>query len=170
VGKSSVLAELRTRRPTIHFSVSVTTRPPRPGERDGEHYRFADRVTFDRMVAEGELLEHAEYAGHCYGTPRRPVVEALRAGRPSLLEIEVQGALQVRDAVPDALLVMLMPPSWSDLVSRLTGRGTEDAEVVQRRLARARAEMDLADRYDVLLVNDDVKRAADCLLTLLFDG
>jgi guanylate kinase len=170
VGKSSVLAELRSRRPAVHFSVSVTTRAPRPGERDGEHYRFVDRATFDRMVADGELLEHAEYAGNCYGTPRRPVFEALGAGRPTLLEIEVQGAMQVRAAVPDALLVMLVPPSWPDLVRRLTCRGTEDPGVVRRRLALARRELDLADAFDVTVVNDDVKRAADRLLTLLFGG
>jgi len=170
VGKSSVLAELRSRRPAVHFSVSVTTRAPRPGERDGEHYRFVDRATFERMIADGELLEHAEYAGNCYGTPRTPVLDAMGAGRPTLLEIEVQGAMQVRAAVPEALLVMLVPPSWPDLVRRLTGRGTEDPEVVQRRLRLARHELDFADSFDVTIVNDDVERAADRLLTLLFGG
>ena len=131
---------------------------------------FRSRAAFDRMVAAGELLEHAEYAGNCYGTPLRPVVEAMRAGLPTLLEIEVQGAMQVRAAVPDALLVMLVPPSWADLVDRLTGRGTEDPEVVAQRLRRAREELDLADRFDVTVLNDDVKRAADRLLTLLFGG
>lgn len=170
VGKSSVLAELRARQPAVHFSVSVTTRRPRPAERDGEHYRFVDRPTFDRMVTAGELLEHAEYAGNCYGTPLRPVTDALRSGLSTLLEIEVQGAMQVRAAVPDALLVMLVPPSWDDLVHRLTGRGTEDPDVVARRLRRAREELGFADRFDVTVVNDDVKRAADRLLTLLFGG
>jgi guanylate kinase len=170
VGKSSVLAELRSRRPAVHFSVSVTTRPPRTGERDGEHYHFVDLATFDSMVADGDLLEHAEYAGHCYGTPRGPVLAALAAGMPTLLEIEVQGAMQVRAAVPEALLVMLVPPSWPDLVRRLTGRATEDPEIVQRRLRLARDELDLADRFDLTLVNDDVKRASDRLLTLLFGG
>jgi guanylate kinase len=170
VGKSSVLAELRSRQPAVHFSVSVTTRPPRLGERDGEHYRFVDRATFDRMVADGDLLEHAEYAGNCYGTPRTPVLTALAAGMPTLLEIEVQGAMQVRAAVPAALLVMLVPPSWPDLVRRLTGRATEDPEIVRRRLRLARDELDMADRFDETVVNDDVKRAADRLLTLLFGG
>ncbi|MGH3995434.1 MAG: guanylate kinase, partial [Pseudonocardiaceae bacterium] len=145
-------------------------RAPRPGERDGEHYHFVDRATFDRMVADGELLEHAEYAGNCYGTPRQPVLDALRAGMPTLLEIEVQGAMQIRAAMPDALLVMLVPPSWADLVSRLSGRGTEDPEIVARRLRRAREELDLVDAFDVTVVNDDVKSAADRLLTLLFGG
>ena len=170
VGKSSVLAELRRRHPAVYFSVSATTRAPRPGERDGEHYRFVDRATFDRMVAAGELLEHAEYAGNCYGTPRRPVADALDAGMPTLLEIEVQGAMQVKAAAPDAMLVMLVPPSWEDLVRRLTGRGTEDPEIVSRRLRLAREELDAVGAFDITVVNDDVKSAADRLLTLLFGG
>lgn len=170
VGKSSVLAELRRRRPDVHLSVSLTTRRPRPGEVDGVHYRFVDRATVDRMVADGQLLEHAEYAGNCYGTPRQPVVDALESGSPVLLEIDVQGAKQVRAAAPEALLVMLVPPSWPDLVRRLTGRGTEDPEIVQRRLRLARAELDAVDEFDVTVVNDDVKTAADRLLTLLFGG
>lgn len=170
VGKSSVLAELRSRGPQVYFSVSLTTRAARPGEREGEHYHFVDRSTFDRMVAGGELLEHAEYAGNCYGTPRAPVTQALRSGIAALLEIEVQGARQVRAAAPDALLVMLVPPSWEDLVQRLTGRGTEDPDVVRRRLRLARAELDAAAEFDVTVVNDDVKTAADRLLTLLFGG
>jgi guanylate kinase len=170
VGKSSVLAQLRSRDPTIYISVSVTTRAPRPGERDGEHYLFVDRATFDRMVAGGELLEYAEYAGNGYGTPRRPVEQALRSGRPALVEIDVQGAMQVRAAVPDAVLVMLLPPSWAELVSRLTGRGTDEPEAVQRRLRVAREELARAGHYDVTVVNDDVGRVCDRLLTLLFGG
>jgi guanylate kinase len=170
VGKSSVLAELRARKPAVFFSVSVTTRAPRPGERDGEHYHFVDCATFKEMVAAGELLEHASYAGHCYGTPRGPVMTALDSGLPALLEIEVQGARQVRTAVPDALLVMLKPPSWEDLVQRLTARGTEDPDVLQRRLAVAKAELDAEPEFDVTVVNDDVQAAADRLLTLLTGG
>ena len=170
VGKSSVLAELRSRRPAVHFSVSVTTRPPRPGEREGEHYHFIDRASFDRMVADGDLLEHADYAGNSYGTPRMPVLAALAAGLPTLLEIEVQGAMQIRAALPQALLVMLVPPSWPDLVRRLTGRATEDPAIVQRRLQLARQELDMADQFDLTVVNDDVKRTSDRLLTLLFGG
>lgn len=170
VGKSSVLAELLARHPAIYLSTSITTRPPRPGERDGEHYHFVDRATFDRMVAAGELLEHAEYAGNCYGTPCQPLIDALRAGMPALLEIEVRGAMQVRAAMPDALLVMLAPPSWPELVRRLSGRGTEDPEVMARRLRRAREELDAAGSYDVTVVNDDVKEAAGRLLTLLLGG
>ena len=167
VGKSSVLAELRALRPSIYFSVSVTTRPPRPGEVDGVHYHFVDHEEFRRMVAADELLEHAEYAGNCYGTPRGPVRSALAAGQPALLEIELQGARQVRRAMPEAQLVMLAPPSWDDLVDRLTGRGTEDPAVVAARLAVAREELAAESEFDEVVVNADVRAAAQQLLTLV---
>ncbi|WP_433262612.1 guanylate kinase [Actinosynnema sp. CS-041913] len=167
VGKSSVLAELRRMRPDVHFSVSVTTRKPRPGEVDGVHYRFVDVQEFRRMAAAGELLEHAEFAGNCYGTPREPVERALASGRPSLLEIELQGARQVRAAMPEARLVMLAPPSWEDLVRRLTGRGTEDPAVVARRLEIAREELAAEPEFDQVVVNADVRSAAARLLDLV---
>jgi guanylate kinase len=162
-----VLAELRALRPSIYFSVSVTTRPPRPGEVDGVHYHFVDHEEFRRMVAADELLEHAEYAGNCYGTPRGPVRAALSAGQPALLEIELQGARQVRRAMPEAQLVMLAPPSWDDLVDRLTGRGTEDPAVVAARLAVAREELAAESEFDEVVVNADVRAAAQQLLTLV---
>ncbi|WP_158854927.1 guanylate kinase [Saccharothrix deserti] len=167
VGKSSVLAELRRMRPEIHFSVSVTTRKPRPGEIDGVHYHFVGLPEFDKMVANGEFLEHAEFAGNSYGTPRAPVEQALASGKPSLLEIELQGARQVRVAMPEAQLVMLAPPSWEDLVRRLTGRGTEDPAVVARRLEIAREELAAEPEFDEVVVNDDVKSAARSLLNLV---
>ncbi|QQQ74482.1 guanylate kinase [Saccharothrix sp. 6-C] len=167
VGKSSVLAELRRMEPEIHFSVSVTTRKPRPGEVDGVHYHFVDTAEFREMVARGELLEHAEFAGNCYGTPKAPVELALAAGTPSLLEIELQGARQVRVAMPEARLVMLAPPSWEDLVGRLTGRGTEDPAVVARRLEIAREELAAEPEFDEVVVNDDVRSAAVSLLNLV---
>ncbi|ROP41461.1 guanylate kinase [Saccharothrix texasensis] len=167
VGKSSVLAELRRMEPEIHFSVSVTTRKPRPGEVDGVHYHFVDTAEFREMVARGELLEHAEFAGNCYGTPKAPVELALAAGTPSLLEIELQGARQVRVAMPEARLVMLAPPSWEDLVGRLTGRGTEDPAVVARRLEIAREELAAEPEFDEVVVNDDVRSAAASLLNLV---
>lgn len=167
VGKSSVVAELRRLLPEVFVSVSVTTRSARPGERDGEHYHFVDRPTFQRMAAAGELLEHAEYAGNNYGTPREPVRRALQAGRPALLEIEVQGARQVREAMPDALLVMLVPPSWDALAARLARRGSEGDVVLARRLQVARTELDAAGEFDMTVVNDDVRRAAGELLTLM---
>nr|WP_245900888.1 guanylate kinase [Prauserella shujinwangii] len=167
VGKSSVVAELRRLDPGVFFSVSVTTRAPRPGEVDGEHYHFIDRATFDAMVAKGELLEHAEFAGNCYGTPRAPVESALASGRPAVLEIELQGARQVRQAMPDAQLVMLLPPSWGELVGRLTGRGTERDDAVQARLAEAERELAAAGEFDAQVVNDDVRAAARRLLSLV---
>ncbi|WP_053733391.1 guanylate kinase [Nocardia sp. NRRL S-836] len=167
VGKSSVLAELRRQQPDIYFSVSVTTRKPRPGETDGVHYHFVDREKFQQMIDAGEFLEHAEFAGNCYGTPRRPVEEALASGRPALLEIELQGARQVRVAMPQAQLVMLAPPSWEHLVDRLTGRGTEHPEVVERRLAIAREELAAEKEFDEVVVNADVQSAAADLLSLM---
>jgi guanylate kinase len=167
VGKSSVMAVLRELAPEIYFSVSVTTRPPREGEVDGDHYHFVDRETFAKMVANGELLEHAEYAGNFYGTPRAPVIEALESGRPAVLEIELQGARQVRAAMPDCQLVMLVPPSWEELVDRLTGRGTEEDAAVAARLEAAKRELAAAGEFDACVVNADVQRAARELLTLV---
>ncbi|MBP2330156.1 guanylate kinase [Kibdelosporangium banguiense] len=167
VGKSTVVAELRRMDPSIFFSVSLTTRAQRPGEVDGSHYHFVDRARFDEMVAAQAFLEWAEYAGNRYGTPRRPVLEAIDSGRPAILEIELQGARQVRAAMPEAQLVMLVPPSWETLVGRLTGRGTEDPAVVAHRLAVAEKELDAQGEFDALVVNTDVKQAAGELLTLI---
>jgi guanylate kinase len=167
VGKGSVVAEIRRHHPSVWLSVSVTTRAPRPGEEHGKQYYFVSRDEYDAMVAAGELLEHAEFAGNGYGTPRHAVEERLAAGRPALLEIELQGARQVRAAMPEAQFVFLAPPSWAELVSRLAGRGTEHPEVQERRLALAQAELDAAGEFDVVVVNDDVARAADELVRLL---
>jgi guanylate kinase len=167
VGKGTVVAEVRRRHPEVWVSVSVTTRKPRPGEVDGEHYWFVDDEYFDWLTANGGLLEWAEYAGNRYGTPKAPVDEQLAAGSPALLEIELQGARQVRERAPEAQLVFLAPPSWGELVSRLAGRGTEHPEVQSRRLALAQAELDSAGEFDVVVVNDDVARAADELVRLL---
>ena len=167
VGKGTVVAEVRRRHPEVWVSVSVTTRKPRPGEVDGEHYHFVDDEAFDWLVANDGLLEWAAYAGNRYGTPKAPVDEQLAAGAPALLEIELQGARQVRDRAPEAQLVFLAPPSWGELVSRLAGRGTERPEVQERRLAIAQAELDSSGEFDVVVVNDDVARAAEELVGLL---
>ncbi|PRW65192.1 guanylate kinase [Actinopolyspora mortivallis] len=167
VGKSSVLAELRERAPEVYFSVSVTTRPPRAGEVDGVDYHFVDRAEFERMVADGEMLEYAQYAGNYYGTPRAPVERALASGRPAVLEIELQGARQVRRSMPEARLVMLLPPSWDDLVGRLTGRRTEDPEVLRQRLDTAQAELAASSEFDATVVNADVREAVDELVRLI---
>nr|WP_232328503.1 guanylate kinase [Kibdelosporangium sp. MJ126-NF4] len=167
VGKSTVVAELRRMDPSVFFSVSMTTRTQRPGEIDGSHYHFVDRARFDDMAGRGEFLEWAEYAGNCYGTPRQPVLDALASGKHAILEIELQGARQVRVAMPEAQLVMLVPPSWETLVGRLTGRGTENPEVVRHRLAVAEKELDAQGEFDALVVNTDVRQAAAELLTLM---
>jgi guanylate kinase len=167
VGKGTVIAEVRRRHPDVWVSVSVTTRRPRPGEVDGQHYFFVDDAEFDRLIATDGLLEWAEYAGNRYGTPMAPLRAQLATGAPALLEIELQGARQVRARDPEAQLVFLTPPSWGELVSRLSGRGSEPPVVQERRLALARAELDAAGEFDAVVVNDDVSRAADELVGLL---
>lgn len=167
VGKGSVVAEIRRSHPQVWVSVSVTTRAPRPGESDGVQYTFVDPPTFQQLADSGQLLEHAVYAGQHYGTPRDPVLARLRAGRPALLEIDLQGARQIRSAMPDALLVFLAPPSWEELTRRLTGRGTEDPELLRARLDRARVELAAEDEFDTVVVNDDVAAAAARLVALM---
>jgi guanylate kinase len=156
VGKSTVVAGLRKESPEIWLSVSVTTRAPRPGEVDGREYHFVSDAEFDQMLARADLLEWATFAGHRYGTPRGPLAEKLAAGVPALLEIDLAGARQVRSAVPDALLIFLAPPDWEELVRRLTGRGTEPPEVIQRRLEVARVELAAEDEFDLTLINTSV--------------
>jgi guanylate kinase len=167
VGKSTVVRVLREQHPGIWLSVSATTRFPRPGEVDGVHYRFVDDAEFDRLIAGGELLEWAEFAGHRYGTPRAPVEERLAGGVPVLLEIDLQGARQVRAALPDSQLVFLAPPSWDELVRRLVGRGTETAAERERRLETATLELASEKEFDVTIVNASVREAADQLVKLI---
>lgn len=158
------MAELRKRHPQVWLSVSVTTRAPRPGEVDGVQYHFVSQDEYDRMVADDELLEHASFAGASYGTPRGPVTRQLAAGSPALLEIELQGARQVRRSMPEAHLVFLAPPSWEVLVDRLTNRLTEDAAKVAHRLAIAKVELAAQDEFDEVIVNDQLELAADRLV------
>jgi guanylate kinase len=169
VGKSTVVAELRRRSPEIWISVSVTTRRPRPGEVDGREYYFVTPEEFDRMVSAGELLEWAEFAGNKYGTPAAPVRERLEQGLPTLLEIDLAGARQIRGSTKrdDTLLVFLEPPSWAELVRRLTGRGTEPPEVVRRRLATAKEELAAVGEFDVTLVNTSVDEVCRQMVKLI---
>ena len=167
VGKSTVLRRLRASYPEVWVSVSATTRFPRPGEEEGVHYHFLDRAEFLRRVEAEEFLEWAEFAGNLYGTPRAPVQERLAAGRSVLLEIDLQGARQVRQTMPEALFVFLAPPDWDELVHRLTGRGTETAEEQARRLETARAEIAAEKEFDVTIVNTDVHTAAEELVALI---
>ncbi|MET8555081.1 guanylate kinase [Streptomyces sp. NPDC004959] len=166
VGKSTVVAHLRKEHPEIWLSVSATTRRPRPGEQHGVHYFFVSDEEFDKLVANGELLEWAEFAGNRYGTPRAAVTERLERGEPVLLEIDLQGARLVRASMPEARLVFLAPPSWEELVRRLTGRGTEEPEVIERRLAAARVELAAESEFDVTLVNTAVEDVSRELLAL----
>ena len=168
VGKGTVAAAVRERHPDVWVSVSATTRSPRPGEENGVHYWFVSDEDFDRMVEEDELLEWAVvHKTARYGTPRRPVDEALAAGRLALLEIDLQGARLVRDAMPEALFVFLKPPSWEELVRRLVGRGTESDEERDRRLDTAREELAAENEFDVTIVNHEVREAADQLVALM---
>ena len=168
VGKGTVSAAIRARYPQIWLSVSATTRAPRPGEIDGVHYRFVSEEDFSRLVEDGQMLEWAVVHGrNKYGTPRGPVEEKVAEGRPVLLEIDLAGARQVRESLPEARFVFLAPPDWDTLVQRLVGRGTEDEEERERRLATARVELAAEDEFDVTIVNDSVDRAADELARLL---
>jgi guanylate kinase len=168
VGKGTVAADVRARHPEVWISVSATTRPPRPGEVDGVHYWFVSDAEFDRMIGAGELLEWAVvHQAARYGTPRRAVETMLAAGRPALLEIDLQGARQVRETMPEALFVFLKPPSWEELVRRLTGRGTETAEEQTRRLETALEELAAEEEFDVTIVNHEVHAAAEELVALM---
>jgi guanylate kinase len=167
VGKGTVFGVVREDYPQVWLSVSVTTRKPRPYEVEGREYHFATADEFERLVRAGELLEWAHYAGYSYGTPRRPVEQKLAAGVPALLEIDVQGARQVRAAMPEAQLVFLAPPSWEELVRRLVGRGTEDDETVKRRLALVESELAAEPEFDATIVNHSVEQAAAELVALL---
>lgn len=167
VGKGSVMAVLRHQELPAWVSVSCTTRPPRPGEREGEHYFFVDEPEFLRRIEAGEMLEHAHFAGRRYGTPRKAVQQHLDRGEPVLLEIELAGARQVKEAMPEAYLVFLAPPSREELGRRLVGRGTETPEQVAARLAQAEVELAAAGEFDEVIVNDDLGRAAARLLELI---
>ena len=171
VGKGTIAAYVRTHFPGVWFSVSMTTRKPRPGEVDGVHYHVVGNQEFDRLVAAGEFLEHAVVHGVAkYGTPRGPVERAIREGKDALLEIDLQGARQVRETWPDALFVFLEPPNWEELVRRLVGRGTEDEVERTRRLDTARAELAAQAEFDKVIVNDDVRRASEELVSLMRSG
>ena len=166
-GKSTVVSKLMERRGDVCFSVSATTRAPRPGEQDGVNYFFVTRERFEEMVRTGELLEHAEYVGNCYGTPRAYVEQRLEAGYNVILDIQVQGARQVMEAAPEAVLVFLIPPTLAELERRLRARGTESDEVIRGRLERAKEEC-RSDFYRYIVINDDADTAAkelDAIIT-----
>lgn len=166
-GKSTVIGKLMEMRNDLAFSVSVTTRAPRQGEVDGRDYRFVDWESYQTMVEQGELLEHAVFAGNGYGTPKSPIEDLLSQGKQVLLDIEVQGAAQVKSAMPESVSVFLTPPSMEELERRLRSRGTETEEKILNRLETARYELTLVDRYDYHIVNDDAQRAAQELNAII---
>lgn len=160
VGKGTVVSRLLEADPTLYFSVSATTRAPRAGEADGVHYHFLTREKFQEWIDAGDFLEHAQFVGNFYGTPRRYVDEAMDQGRDVLLDIEIQGAEQIHQKRPEAVRIYIAPPSWEELERRLTGRGTEDGEKIRSRLARGREEFAAARDFDYLVINDTVEHAA----------
>lgn len=168
VGKGTVAADVRERYPQVWLSVSATTRSPRPGEVNGVHYHFVTGAQFDEFVVSGEMLEWAVVHGtHRYGTLRAPVQERVQAGQPVLLELDLAGARQLRESLPEAQSVFLAPPSWDELVRRLIGRGTESQAERDRRLQTAEVELAAADEFDHVIVNEEVRQAADHLVSLM---
>ena len=168
VGKSTVLSALLEKRSNVYFSVSATTRDPRPGELDGIHYHFMDVDSFRKWIAMDQFLEYAEYVGNFYGTPKRFVDEAMEQGKDVILDIEVQGAIQVTSKRPDAVRIFIAPPSWAELERRLTERGTDSKDKIQKRLLRAKVEFQTAHTYDYFVINDTVENAVkelDAIMT-----
>ena len=168
VGKGTLLRALLQRHPELYVSISVTTRAPRPGEVDGQHYYFVNRNQFERMVANGELLEWAEFAGNYYGTPRLAVEDKIREGHQVILEIELEGARQVRQTFPKALRIFILPPSLSELEFRIRNRGQDSEEAIARRLQRAQEEIDAANEFDIQIINDDFEQALAQIEAALF--
>ena len=166
-GKTTIARALRQKRTDVEFSISATTRPPRPGERSGVDYHFLSRDGFQAMIDAGEFIEWAEVHGNLYGTPRRNVDEALSRGNYLLLDIDVQGSRMVREAVPEALSVFVLPPSGGELARRLAGRGTETAEVRERRLRASREELQAVTEFDYVIVNEDVDRSVAVVEAIL---
>ena len=167
VGKSTVLSALMEERKNLYFSVSATTRQPRPGEENGIHYHFLTMETFREWIEQDEFLEHAEFVGNCYGTPRKYVYEAMDRGQDVILDIEVQGAMQVAEKMPEVVRIFIAPPSWAELERRLTERGTDTPEKIRGRLERAKEEVKLAGTYDYFVINDSVEHAVQELNAIM---
>ncbi len=168
VGKGTLLRSLLTNHPELYLSVSATTREPRPDEIDGKHYYFVTRQEFEQMVAAGQLLEWAEFAGNYYGTPRLPVEQQTRHGKSMILEIELEGARQVRQSFPDALRIFILPPSFEELERRIRNRSQDSEAAIARRLERARTEIAAAAEFDIQIINDDLATALEKLEAILF--
>lgn len=169
VGKGTLLQRLRSRHPNLKVSVSATTRQPRDGEVNGQHYHFVSKAAFMAMVEAGELLEWAEFAGNCYGTPKAPIEEAIAQGQRILLEIELLGARQVRENFPAAWQIFIAPPSVETLEARIRSRGQEDEGAIAKRLAQSKTELAAAAEFDIQIVNDQLEKALDELESAIFD-
>ena len=167
VGKGTVLGIMMNKRKDLSFSVSATTRDPRPGELDGIHYHFMDAESFRKWIAMDQFLEYAEYVGNFYGTPKRFVDEAMNQGKDVILDIEVQGAIQVTSKRPDTVRIFIAPPSWAELERRLTERGTDSRDKIQKRLLRAKVEFQTAHNYDYFVINDTVENAVEELNAIM---
>lgn len=167
VGKGTIMKELLRKNKNLRLSISATTRAPREGEQHGREYFFVDRDEFDRMIDEDGFLEHAEYVGNKYGTPKEAVFRMLDEGLDVILEIEVKGFLQIKKACPDCVTIFIAPPSYEELEARLRGRGTESEEVIAARLATAREELQSRDLFDYVVINDDLDRAVDEVLSII---
>jgi guanylate kinase len=165
-GKGTIVSRVRELA-QFDFSVSATTRSPRPGEEHGVHYYFIDKTEFEGKIEAGEMLEYAQYVGNYYGTPKKPVEDALAAGRNIVLDIEVKGALQVKEKMPEAVMIYILPPDYETLLSRIRGRGTETEEVIQKRMNEARNEIRTFPKYDYVVINDTVEKAAQDVLSIL---
>ena len=168
VGKGTLMQALLKRHPELYYSVSVTTRSPRPGEINGENYYFISRTKFEQLVSQGEFLEWAEFAGNYYGTPREAVLNQVRSGNLVVLEIELKGARQIRTSFPSAMSIFILPPSLNELESRIRGRAQDSEEAIARRLRRAQEEIQAADEFDVQIVNDDLETALKAIEATLF--
>ncbi len=168
VGKGTLMRSLLQRHPELHYSVSVTTRSPRPGEVEGKDYYFISRREFEQLVAAGELLEWAEFAGNCYATPQKAVMNQIRSGKRVMLEIELKGARQIRTSYPSALSIFILPPSISELEKRIRGRAQDSDEAIARRLRHAQEEISAADEFDLQIVNDDFESALNSIEAAIF--
>ena len=168
-GKGTIVSRLRELAP-FDFSVSATTRKPRPGEQHGVHYYFVDKADFENKIEQGEMLEYAQYVGNYYGTPKKPVDEALAAGKNIILDIEVKGALQVKEKMPEAVMIYVLPPDYETLLARIRGRGTETEEVIQKRMTEAKTEIKTFPKYDYVVINREngIDEAAHDVLSILY--
>jgi guanylate kinase len=170
VGKGTLMRSLLQRHPQLYYSVSATTRSPRPGEINGKNYYFIDCNKFEQLVAQGEFIEWAEFAGNYYGTPREVVLNQIHSGKLVVLEIELEGARQIRASFPNALSIFILPPSFDELEKRIRGRGQDSEEAIARRLSIAKAEIEAADEFDVQIVNDDFETAIQAIEAALFES